>query len=98
MVGGESFVGRTETVRRLSALAIAVCATFFAPVTAGAASSTAFHASGPGSSSALAPVGQVQARLLGLGQRQKSSGLHSPSFRTMNPAALRAAKLKAAIA
>src|SRR5260370_5238055 len=98
MVGGESLVGRTETVRRLSALAIAVCATFFAPVTAGAASFSVLHASGPGSGSALAPVGHVQARLLGLGHRQESSGRHSPSFRTMNPAALRAAKLKAAIA
>src|ERR1700693_1739681 len=94
---GEFFVGRTEAVRRLAALAIAVCATLFTPLISGAATSSIPSASGPRSGSAIAPVGQVQALLLAPGQRQKSSGQHSPPFRTMNPAALRNAKLKAAV-
>src|SRR5207249_11604952 len=67
----------------------------FAPLTAGAALSQVPSASGPGSGSATAPVGKVQARLLTPGQRHQSSGHESPPFRTKNPAALRAAKLKA---
>ncbi|TMG61968.1 MAG: fibronectin type III domain-containing protein [Chloroflexi bacterium] len=82
-------------VRRLAALAIPVCAMLFAPLTAGAALSQVPSASGPGSGSATAPVGKVQARLLTPGQRHQSSGHESPPFRTKNPAALRAAKLKA---
>jgi len=86
-------VGGTVAARRLAALAIPVCAMLFAPLTAGAAPSQVPSASGPGS--AIAPVGKVQARLLTPGQRHQSSGHESPPFRTKNPAALRAAKLKA---
>jgi phosphodiesterase/alkaline phosphatase D-like protein len=82
----------------LVGLAVAVCATLFAPVVAGAATSGLPTASGSGSGSAIAPVGRVQARLVTPGPRQKSSGQHSPAFRPMNPAALRKAKLAAAAA
>src|SRR5207244_10000808 len=69
------------------------CPMLFAPLTAGAAPSQVPSASGPGS--AIAPVGKLQTRLLAPGQRHQSSGHESPPFRTKNPAALRAAKLKA---
>src|SRR5256886_11516918 len=82
-------------VRRLAALAIPVCVMLVAPLTAGAASSNLPSASSPGSGSAIAPVGKVQARLLAPGQRHSSSRHESPPFRTKNPAALRNAKLKA---
>ena len=62
-----------------------------------AATSNAPSASRPGPGIAIAPVGQVQARLLTPGKRHKSSGHESPAFRTMNPAALRNAKVKAAV-
>lgn len=85
-------MGRTAAVGRLAAVALVACATFFAPVIAGAA------ASSPDSGTAISPAGQVQARLLALGQPQKSSGHHSQPIRLMNPAALRKAKLDAAVA
>jgi phosphodiesterase/alkaline phosphatase D-like protein len=93
-------VGRTDAASRLAALTIAVCAMVFAPVVfapvlVGATTSDVPSASGQGSGSAIAPVGKVQAGLVTPGPRQKSSGQHSPPLRTMNPAALRNAKLTA---
>jgi len=84
-------------VRRLAAFAIAVCTILLAPVMAGAATSYVPSPSIPSTSSAIAPVGQVRAPLLAPGHRHPSSGYESPPFRAKDPAALRAAKLKAVL-
>ena len=83
---------------RMAVLAIAVGVSLFAPVTAAAATSDVPNASSPRSGGAVAPVGQVQATLLTSGPQQKTSGPQPPPFRTMNPAALRTARPKAAAA
>ena len=90
-------MSRPTVLRRMAALSVAVGVTLFAPVTAGAAVSNVPTASGPRAASAVPPVGQVQAALLSsAGPHQKSSAPQSAPFRTMNPAALRNAKAKAA--
>ena len=78
------------------ALAAAVTVTLIAPATAGAATSAVPSASARLAGSDVPPAGQVQATLLTPQPPRKSSGKQSPPFRTMNPAALRTAKLKAA--
>ena len=94
----EGFVGRTRGTRWLAGIAIAVGVTLFAPVTAGAAASNTPTATRPRAVSSVDPVGQIQAGLLTPGQpRQSSKGLPKP-FRTMNPDAFRAAKLRASAA
>jgi len=77
------------------ALAAAVTVTLVDPATAGAAPSNVPSASARLAGSAVPPAGQVQATLLTPRQPRTSSARQSPPFRTMNPAALQAAKLKA---
>ena len=78
------------------ALVAAVILTVMGPATARAATSNVPSASPRLAGSAVPPAGQVQATLLTPQPPHKSSGAQPPPFHTMNPAALRAAKLKAA--
>jgi len=80
---------------RVAAFAVAFGMTLFAPIPAGASSSTV-TAGGPRAGSTIDPVGQVQARLLTVGKSHQNVKAKPHALRTMNPAALRAAKLRAA--
>lgn len=84
-------MGRIGLPRRLAALAIAACAAALAPAPAAAAPA----APNPGHGSEVRPVGRVEAPLLipGPGSKSKKSG--AAPFRSVNPSALRASKLKA---
>src|SRR6266568_1923127 len=84
--------------RLMAAVAFAAGVTFFAPVTAGAAPSSLATASGPRAGSTVTPVGQIQVPLLTPGKSHQPTRATPRPFRTMNPAALRKAKLEAAAA
>ncbi len=88
---------RTMAIRRLASVVVAFGVTFLAPVIAGAAPSSVATVS-RASGGVVAPVGQVQAALLIPGKAHKSSKAEPHPLRTMNPAALRKAKLEAAAA
>ena len=91
-------MGRTLVTRRMAAVAIALGVTFFAPVTAGAAPESRATPSAPQAGSPVAPAGQFKATLLTPGKSHQPIKAKSRPFRTMNPAALRKAKLEAAAA
>jgi len=78
----------------MAAVAIAFGATLFAPLPAAAAGAPA--AANPHAGSTVAPVGKVEARLLTVGKSHQSAKAKPRPFRTLNPAALRKAKLEAA--
>ena len=82
----------------MAAVALALGVTFFAPVTAGATPSSNPSASRPLAGSTVTPAGQFEAILLTPGKSHQPIKAKSRPFLTMNPAALRKAKLEAAAA
>ena len=83
-----------------NALVLAISAAFafvlLAPVTAGAARPDGPKASRPSIANVVPAAGRIQATLLpSLGPHHSAAAHQAPPFHTKNPAALRAAKLKA---
>ena len=88
---GSFFPGRLRRAR-LAALSIAALASVLIPTSVAAASSPS-----PQHGAVISPVGQVQAALVtASNKRPKQPGVHAKQFLSLNPAALRKAKLKAA--